>query len=248
MEDGPLQARETVCYKWKTVRFRQGRRSATNGRWSATNGRRSATNGRQSTSDEEDGLLQMEDGLLQTRKTVCRLSFPVSHQPSVIPPASQHQQHVTDCLPPVQLWICGNQHHQSSAQGPQWCTRQPGSSSSCGTDCMPVRSGCVECCRAAQTPGHPQVPGCSVSASHLIHTSVTHPLTLQPSPSPAAIIVAAASALAPVFSSAAGQQAGRLNPEDVAADISTVMPRVLPLGLQGKPRVGLLPKHPTFYA
>ena len=126
-------------------------------------------------SGEEDGLLQREDGLLQTRKTVCRLSFPVSHQPSVIPPASQHQQHVTDCLPPVQLWICGNQHHQSSAQGPQWCTRQPGSSSSCGTDCMPVRSGCVECCRAAQTPGHPQVPGCSVSASHLIHTSVTHP-------------------------------------------------------------------------
>ena len=77
---------------------------------------------------------------------------------------------------------------------------------------------------AAALRKHQGIRKCQGARSQPATSSTPGPpaaLTLQSSPSPAAIIVAAASALAPVFSSAAGQQAGRLNPEDFAADIST---------------------------
>ncbi|KAI3481019.1 hypothetical protein L1887_56845 [Cichorium endivia] len=71
---------------------------------------------------------------------------------------------------------------------------------------------------AAALRKHQGIRKCQGARSQPATSSTPGPpaaLTLQSSPSPAAIIVAAASALAPVFSSAAGQQAGRLNPEDV---------------------------------
>ena len=150
IQDGPLQIgrrsatkSKTVCYKIQDGLLQIQRRSATN--WKTVR-------------------YKFKDGLLQNRRrSATAVTVPaclLDHQSQSIFPLHD----VADHLPSVQLCICCNQHYEPCAEGPQWCCSEPRSGSGSRLGGLQLRAGCSACCCAPQAPGHPEMPGCGITA------------------------------------------------------------------------------------